>query len=102
MEIQDLVQEAVDRFGFDTVASSLGVEQRTVRRWIVGESSPPPYLGDAIRQRLLPLPFEEQAEKADFTFIDLFAGIGGMRRSFEMHGGRCVFTSEWDQFAVKT
>jgi DNA (cytosine-5)-methyltransferase 1 len=102
MEIQDLIQEAVDRFGFDTVASSLGVEQRTVRRWIVGESSPPPYLGDAIRQRLLPLPFEEQAEQADFTFIDLFAGIGGMRRGFESHGGRCVFTSEWDQFAVKT
>ena len=102
MDVQNLIQEAVDRFGFDTVASSLGVEQRTVRRWIVGESSPPPYLGDAIRQRLLPLPFEEDAKQAAFTFIDLFAGIGGMRQGFETHGGRCVFTSEWDQFAVKT
>lgn len=41
-------------------------------------------------------------EERDFTFIDLFAGIGGLRRGFESAGGRCVFTSEWDRFAVKT
>lgn len=35
----------------------------------------------------------------DFTFIDLFAGIGGIRRGFEAAGGECVFTSEWDKFA---
>jgi len=38
----------------------------------------------------------------DFTFIDLFAGIGGTRLGFEAAGGRCVFTSEWDQHAQKT
>lgn len=38
----------------------------------------------------------------DFKFIDLFAGIGGMRLAFESVGGRCVFSSEWDQFAQKT
>ncbi len=37
-----------------------------------------------------------------FRFIDLFAGIGGLRRGFERLGGRCVFTSEWNQLAVKT
>lgn len=37
-----------------------------------------------------------------FTFIDLFAGIGGMRMAFEALGGRCVFTSEWNRFAVET
>lgn len=37
-----------------------------------------------------------------FDFIDLFAGIGGIRRGFEGIGGRCVFTSEWDRFAVET
>ncbi|MDE3195548.1 MAG: DNA (cytosine-5-)-methyltransferase, partial [Acidobacteriota bacterium] len=37
-----------------------------------------------------------------FTFIDLFAGIGGMRAGFEGAGGRCVFTSEWNEFARKT
>ena len=34
--------------------------------------------------------------------IDLFAGIGGIRRAFEEHGGRCIFGSEWDQFANRT
>ena len=37
-----------------------------------------------------------------FTFIDLFAGIGGTRLGFESVGGRCVFTSEWDRFARQT
>ena len=38
----------------------------------------------------------------DFKFIDLFAGIGGIRKGFEAHGGRCVFTSEWNKYAEKT
>ncbi len=37
-----------------------------------------------------------------FRFIDLFAGIGGFRIAMESLGGRCVFTSEWDQQAQKT
>lgn len=37
-----------------------------------------------------------------FTFIDLFAGIGGMRIAFERQGGVCVFSSEWDKYAQKT
>lgn len=38
----------------------------------------------------------------NFTFIDLFAGIGGMRIAFEKCGGRCVFSSEWDKYSQKT
>jgi DNA (cytosine-5)-methyltransferase 1 len=38
----------------------------------------------------------------DFTFIDLFAGIGGMRIGFEAAGGRCVLTSEIDSAALET
>lgn len=38
----------------------------------------------------------------DFRFIDLFAGIGGLRAGFDRIGGRCVFTSEWNTFSQKT
>lgn len=37
-----------------------------------------------------------------FTFIDLFAGIGGTRIAFERNGGECVFSSEWDKDCQKT
>ena len=42
------------------------------------------------------------AQKGKFTFIDLFAGIGGMRIAFSKQGGKCVFSSEWDKYAQKT
>ena len=41
-------------------------------------------------------------ERWDFTFIDLFAGIGGFRLAFQDVGGKCVFSSEWDKYAKKT
>lgn len=37
-----------------------------------------------------------------FTFIDLFAGIGGFRLAFQHYGGKCVFSSEWDKFSQQT
>lgn len=39
---------------------------------------------------------------SDFTFIDLFAGIGGIRLGFESIGGKCIFTSEWNEWSKKT
>jgi DNA (cytosine-5)-methyltransferase 1 len=45
---------------------------------------------------------DKKKKKGDFTFIDLFAGIGGTRLGFESAGGACVFTSEWDLPAQKT
>lgn len=44
----------------------------------------------------------KDADKGDFKFIDLFAGIGGIRQSFEVNGGKCVFSSEIDPFAKFT
>ncbi|MFC3881047.1 DNA cytosine methyltransferase [Algoriphagus namhaensis] len=41
-------------------------------------------------------------EKPSFKFIDLFAGIGGFRLALQNLGGKCVFTSEWDEHAKKT
>ena len=39
---------------------------------------------------------------SSFRFIDLFAGIGGIRLGFESVGGKCVFSSEFDEDACKT
>lgn len=47
------------------------------------------------------LPFAE-AKKPKFTFIDLFAGIGGIRLAYQNLGGKCVFTSEWDKYSKLT
>ena len=41
-------------------------------------------------------------KKGKFTFIDLFAGIGGIRLGYQSLGGKCVFSSEWDKEAAKT
>lgn len=47
-------------------------------------------------------PYQKRKRKYKFTYIDLFAGIGGIRIPFQELGGKCVFTSEWDSFAQKT
>jgi DNA (cytosine-5)-methyltransferase 1 len=47
------------------------------------------------------IPFSAQ-KKPKFSFIDLFAGIGGFRLALQNLGGECVFTSEWDKEAQKT
>jgi DNA (cytosine-5)-methyltransferase 1 len=51
------------------------------------------------RENKIPFP---GPETADFKFIDLFAGIGGFRIAAQNIGGKCVFSSEWDEFAKKT
>lgn len=50
---------------------------------------------------LFDVPFLPQRE-TDFTFIDLFAGIGGFRIAMQKLGGKCVFSSEWNVFAQRT
>lgn len=60
---------------------------------------------DPVFQYYLPIewdvPFPPVANPK-FKFIDLFAGIGGIRMAYQNLGGKCVFTSEWDVFAKKT
>lgn len=86
-------------------ADALGMGKtgdRTLRRWENGESTPSMIEFNSIMQFAESIPFEDKKKHADFTFIDLFAGIGGIRIPFQELGGKCVFTSEWDKFAQKT
>lgn len=83
------------------IARHMGCDVRQVRRWETRESEPKPYAVARLKQ--LPLfQMSEQEIPGEFTFIDLFAGIGGLRLGFEQNGGRCVFTSEWDKYCQKT
>ena len=65
-----------------------------------------PVQGDFLRELKLD-PAEMAApfaapQKGTFTFIDLFAGIGGIRLGYQAQGGKCVFSSEWDAAAART
>lgn len=85
----------------EETAELLGVSRKSVRRWETGETSPRKVYVEFLREHLENKVAKRQT-KGDFTFIDLFAGIGGMRRGFEAAGGKCVFTSEWDEYAQRT
>ncbi len=81
-------------------ASLLSVSDRTIARYASGTGRPTPLalrvLNDAARQAAT------DPRPVSFRFIDLFAGIGGLRIGFQGIGGHCVFTSEWDADAQKT
>lgn len=97
----EVLQQAKRHYTQREIAKTLDVNPSTLRRWKVREDIPE-YRADSIRQRLLPLLMTPANDDRKFTFIDLFAGIGGIRHGFEQTGGRCVFTSEWDKYAQKT
>lgn len=84
--------------------------ERTVRGWETGEHSPTSSkwkaileLESSMKEHFYNAPFRYSPSVHNrFSFIDLFAGIGGIRLPFQQLGGHCVFTSEWDKFAQKT
>jgi DNA (cytosine-5)-methyltransferase 1 len=78
----------------------LGVSERQIHRYLSGECPPPKLVDEKVREIAAARSVDRPAPA--FRFIDLFAGIGGLRLGFEAIGGRCVFTSEWDRFAQKT
>lgn len=75
--------------------------RETINRWLKGKSQQK--LSHAEFEHLKKLlPSPPKKSNYDFTFIDLFAGIGGIRKGFELVGGKCLFTSERDKYANKT
>ena len=59
-------------------------------------------VSSAIMQFLKQQNKEQIPEDADFRFIDLFAGIGGMRLAYESAGGHCVYSNEWNKYSQQT
>ncbi len=99
-EVVHLLEQVCTRYNQGEVAQFLGRNPKTISRWRTGHTSPPPYLRPALQTLLVREPVAPPQQH--FTFIDLFAGIGGIRIGFESSGGRCVFTSEWNAFSQKT
>jgi DNA (cytosine-5)-methyltransferase 1 len=81
-----------------TAAAALGIKSSTLRRMEDGIEEPSQEILAALRQKAR----VKGNKRGSFRFIDLFAGIGGMRRAFEGAGGECVFTAEWNKFALET
>lgn len=90
----------------EEAADELGYCSSTVYRWERGETAPKVAVYRALETIAK---YNEKthftvnsSDKISFRFIDLFAGIGGLRIGFQGIGGHCVFTSEWDKYSQET
>lgn len=81
-------------------AERLEVSERMAYRYANGTTRPSRLALRVLRDVADTSSYEP--EPSSFRFIDLFAGIGGLRLGFEAIGGHCVFTSEWDANSQKT
>ncbi|MGA8122283.1 DNA cytosine methyltransferase [Rouxiella badensis] len=108
-EDKTLIKKLVEIYDQKYVAEALRAvshsdwTRETLNRWLNGKTAQKPFTELEVKMlnRLLPEPPKNHPEYK-FKFIDLFAGIGGIRKGFEDIGGQCVFTSEWNKDAVRT
>lgn len=90
------VKELSDALGLGTNGEQL------IRSWENGEAQPDEEVMAKISSFGDNALYKTQPDDPEFRFIDLFAGIGGIRIPFQELGGKCVFSSEWDKFSQKT
>ena len=106
--VRDLVAHKRSILGLDVkdFADFIGIKTdgaAKILSWEAGLSKPSKALESKLASiEVSPPPFRLVVKKPKFDFIDLFAGIGGIRLPFQELGGRCVFTSEWDKYAKIT
>lgn len=85
LRVDDALYEELNTYSFETEQSM----QACVREAVAY------YITDRKRKQV-------SDTKTQFTFIDLFAGIGGMRLAYESAGGKCVYSSEWNKYSQQT
>lgn len=102
--VSSLLSRAREIYSQEAIAEHLAKDIRTVRRWEKGDVDVPPMAAAALRELLSGAAIKDpnRNKLSEFTFVDLFAGIGGTRLGFEAAGGKCVFTSEWNKYACQT
>jgi DNA (cytosine-5)-methyltransferase 1 len=96
--------ELVNRSGLHPkqIALEFGCDERTIRRYMNGDGVRATHIATLRGLMASGLKPNQNQSLPSFRFIDLFAGIGGLRRGFESVGGQCVFTSEWDKYSQQT
>ena len=96
-EFTDLREKA----GLDLLqaATLIDVSERTAYRYEKGDCNPS---GLALRTLKYAAQQHSTGKTGEFSFIDLFSGIGGLRRAFDKAGGKCVFSCEWDKYSRDT
>ncbi len=108
MEIWEAIIEKRTQLGLTRkdFADALGLGrsgEKLLKGWESGEITPSEWEYQQIMQFADHTPYAEASGDGEaFRFIDLFAGIGGIRIPFQELGGKCVFSSEWDPFSQKT
>ena len=84
IRLDDAVYDAITKYNDDTRISMQDTVSTALMQFLTRE------LREAV------------PENASFTFIDLFAGIGGMRIAYEKAGGHCVYSNEWNKYSQQT
>lgn len=87
-------------YTIERFAADFKVSPRTVYRYECGDVQPKAIYLERLKD--IAAARYGNSSNPSFKFIDLFAGIGGLRRGFDAIGGKCVFTSEWNKYSQQT